>query len=635
MSSSHPEFVSVWHPTLNKTLTPHSVSAGSSKKVWWLCDKKHEWEATIANITRRKSGCPYCSGRKVLVGGNDLATTNPMIAKKWHPTKNGSLTAQEVSVGSSKKVWWKCEEGHEWNAHINIQTDTSCPYCYGRYVIPGENDLATLYPTSVKEWHPTKNGNRIPQNTMPYTPKKIWWICQKEHEWEVSPNSRFAKGDYTGCPYCTNKKVLLGFNDLITAHPQIAKTWHPTKNGNITPDKITSGSETLFWWKCLEGHEWQAGVYSRAVMGTGCAACSGKKVNPGVTDLQTLNPLLAAQWHPTKNGDLTPDQVAAFSSRKVWWKCGKNHVWEAAVANRYQGRNCAKCTSGEKASNAEKELALYVESLGLEIVRHGRTILKGQEIDIYVPSKKIAIEYNGIYWHTEKHGNKGRNYHRDKWLACKDQGIQLIQIWEDEWNRNPAQVKRMLAHKLGFSAEKKVFARKTTVSEITKQEAEAFLNDNHIQGYASGSYYLGLKDKSDESLISVLVLNKEAGTDGKTLNIIRYATSANVVGGFTKLLSYSDKTYKPISYVTFADHCVSDGGLYENNGFVIDRELPPDYMYFFNKQRHHKFGYRLKRFRDDPTLIWEEGLTERQLADLNELDRVWDAGKTRYVRYVQ
>lgn len=170
--------------------------------------------------------------------------------------------------------------------------------------------------------------------------------------------------------------------------------------------------------------------------------------------------------------------------------------------------------------------------------------------------------------------------------------------------------------------------------EMTKQEAEIFLNDNHVQGYASGSYYLGLKDKEDQSLVSVLVLKKEAGTEGEALNIIRYATSANVVGGFTKLLSFAEKTYKPKSFIASADHCVSDGGLYENNSFIVDKELRPDYMYFFNKERHHKFNYRLKRFRDDPSLLWDESLTERQLADLNGLDRVWDAGKTRYIRHV-
>lgn len=114
---------------------------------------------------------------------------------------------------------------------------------------------------------------------------------------------------------------------------------------------------------------------------------------------------------------------------------------------------------------------------------------------------------------------------------------------------------------------------------------------------------------------------------------IRYATAARVPGGgFTKLLAHAENVYAPSHFITFADHTISDGGLYENNGFIVDKELPPDYMYVVNKERKHKFGYRLKRFQNDPNLLWEEGLTERELAALNSLPRIWDAGKTRYIK---
>jgi len=131
-----------------------------------------------------------------------------------------------------------------------------------------------------------------------------------------------------------------------------------------------------------------------------------------------------------------------------------------------------------------------------------------------------------------------------------------------------------------------------------------------------------------------LVLRKESGEDD-VLNIIRYATAANVVGGFTKLLKHAEKVYSPESFITFADHCVSDGGLYESNGFVADKILSPDYMYVVKGERKHKFGYRLKRFQNDPELLWEPNLTERELAALNGLERIWDAGKTRYRKFVR
>ena len=109
-------------------------------------------------------------------------------------------------------------------------------------------------------------------------------------------------------------------------------------------------------------------------------------------------------------------------------------------------------------------------------------------------------------------------------------------------------------------------------------------------------------------------------------------TAYSVPGGFTKLLKAAQGIYPEYPFITFSDHMVSDGGLYAASGFVADKELAPDYAYMVNGARQHKFGYRLKRFRTDPSLLWEEGKTERELADLNNLTRIWDAGKTRWVK---
>ena len=117
-------------------------------------------------------------------------------------------------------------------------------------------------------------------------------------------------------------------------------------------------------------------------------------------------------------------------------------------------------------------------------------------------------------------------------------------------------------------------------------------------------------------------------------NIVRYATSVPVVGGFSKLLSTATKIYNPSAFITFSDNCVSDGGLYKKLGFTAEKQLPPDYMYVVNGKRKHKFGYRLKKFRNNPALKFEEGLTERELAELNGLNRIWDAGKIKWVKTI-
>lgn len=170
--------------------------------------------------------------------------------------------------------------------------------------------------------------------------------------------------------------------------------------------------------------------------------------------------------------------------------------------------------------------------------------------------EKIAVEFNGLYWHREK-VRSNKNYHYNKWLECQKQGIQLIQIWEDDWYQNPELVKQMLAHKLGVSSQPKIYARNTKIVFLENEQAKNFLNNNHIQGEVLGSIRLGLVTDTHQ-LVAVMVLKKE----GKTLNLLRFATSQPVVGGFTKLLKHVEKTYKPEEIITFSDNCVSDGGFY-------------------------------------------------------------------------
>lgn len=209
-------------------------------------------------------------------------------------------------------------------------------------VISGTNDLATVRPDVAAQFHPTKNGDLTPDRVAYGSHSKVWWICEKGHEWQTSPNKR-THGDYEhGCPYCSGRKVLAGFNDLASQNPAVAAEWHPTKNGDLTPDRITKSSQKKVWWQCSEGHEWQDSIDHRN-RGIGCPYCSNHRVLKGFNDLAFLNPELAAEWHPTKNGDLTPDKVLPGSGQKVWWlgKCG--HEWKAQINNRNNGAGCPVC----------------------------------------------------------------------------------------------------------------------------------------------------------------------------------------------------------------------------------------------------------------------------------------------------
>lgn len=624
-----------WHPTKNLPLLPEKLSAGSSKrKIHWICEKKHEWSGTVVNETKKVFPCKICAQYVVKTDGTDLQTKFPDLALEWHPENNGELLPTMISAGAHTKAWWlgfSC--GHEWEMTLEHRTyhKQGCPYCSSKRILIGFNDLATTNPEIASEWHPTKNAPLTPQEVFRGTTKKVWWLGSAcGHEWDTPISSRGVANQ--GCPYCSGARLLVGFNDFSSRMPELVNEWDSEKN-DLTPSEYSHGSKQKAWWKCSKGHSWKAPICDRKKYGCpGCAkenAGAKKSIPKNGSDLATTNPVMAAEWHPTKNFPLTATEVNGGARMHIWWQCPKGHEWKARISDRrFYKTECPTCALDISISRGHQAIADFLTSQGLTVDNNNRKVLDGKEIDIYLPEKKFGIEYNGLYWHTENAG-KDSQYHYDKWETANQKGIQLVQIWEDEWEKNPELIKKMIAHKLGLSSQQKIFARKTYVSKLAKKDAEKFLQENHIQGYASGGYYYGLREKENDNLVSVLVLKREKND---TLNIIRYATACNVVGGFTKLLSYATKELQPQRFITFSDNCVSDGGLYENNGFIADKALNPDYRYVVGNVRTHKFGYRLKRFREDPNLLWEEGKTERELAILNNLPRIWDAGKIRWVK---
>lgn len=276
LKSQYPILASQWDVEKNGDLTPDMVTTGSRKKVWWRCEKGHSWQALIVSRVSG-CGCPICINRTVLPGYNDLATKNPSLAAQWHPFKNGDLTAEQVGTGYDKRVWWRCEHGHEWQATVNSRANHSagCPICSNYMALSGYNDLEALFPEIAAQWHPTKNGILKPSDVVGGSNRNVWWQCHLGHEWRAKIVDR-TRGT-NKCPYCTNRKVLAGYNDLATTHPNIAAQWHPKLNGSLAPQEVTAGSARRIWWICPEGHVWRTAVYNRAgtVKQTGCPICTG------------------------------------------------------------------------------------------------------------------------------------------------------------------------------------------------------------------------------------------------------------------------------------------------------------------------------------------------------------------------
>ena len=341
-----------WYREKNGGATPQNVTPQSNRKMWWKCGKGHNWEATVGSRVRG-AGCPICSNKVVLAGENDLATTHPHLAAQWNYEKNGALTPQQFPHGTLKKVWWRCDKGHEWEACINGRArGAGCPVCAGQTVVPGDNDFATAFPELAAQWHSTKNGELRPQDVAPFSSSNVWWICESGHEWQASVINRARLK--TGCPYCIGRKAIAGVNDLVTMHPEIAAEWHPELNGKLTPQTMMSGSHKQVWWRCENGHAWQATVANRTKNKTGCPYCAGKKAIAGINDLVTMHPQIAAEWHPELNGNLTPQMMLSGSYKQVWWRCENGHEWQETVVSRTR-RKKAGCPICAKSMRARRK----------------------------------------------------------------------------------------------------------------------------------------------------------------------------------------------------------------------------------------------------------------------------------------
>lgn len=302
-----------WDDGRNLPLTPQTITYGSKRAAWWRCANGHTWRAVLYTRTGG-ARCPYCTGRRVQPGFNDLASVHPELARQWDYAKNAPLVPADISAGSGRSVWWRCEKGHSWRALIRSRTaGCGCPVCAGRQLLPGENDLASVCPELAKQWDAARNGNQRPQDVLPGTEKKVWWICERGHHWRAAISMRTRS--LSSCPVCAGKQVLPGFNDLASQKPALAAQWDAARNGTLTPEQVTPASNRKAWWRCEKGHSFQAVIASRA-NGSGCPYCTNKKVLAGFNDLATAEPKIAAEWHPTRNGALTPGMVTAGSRKR-------------------------------------------------------------------------------------------------------------------------------------------------------------------------------------------------------------------------------------------------------------------------------------------------------------------------------
>lgn len=194
-----------WDTERNAPLTPRSLTSGSRKRVWWRCPKGHSWQ-TAVKVRTNGAGCPVCANRRLVPGENDLATVCPDLVKQWHPAKNGTLAPADLFAGTQRKVWWRCEKGHGYQAAVGARTlnGSGCPYCAGKKVLAGFNDLATLEPQVAAQWHFSLNGTLTAEMVTPGSHARVWLQCAEGHVWKAVVYSR-AGPQKCGCPVCAGQ----------------------------------------------------------------------------------------------------------------------------------------------------------------------------------------------------------------------------------------------------------------------------------------------------------------------------------------------------------------------------------------------------------------------------------------------
>ena len=287
---------------------------------------------------------------------------------------------------------------------------------------------------------------------------------------------------------------------------------------------------------------------------------------------------------------------------------------------------CTNCYPVEiQQSYMEIEMQNFLNETGVTYIVKDKSILNGKEIDIYLPDHKIAIEMNGVYWHSDIYVDK--NYHLNKTLLCKDRGIQLLHIWEDDWKYKRNIVKSIILNKINH-INNRIFARKCEIRNVSILDSRNFLNSNHIQGYASSQVKVGLY--YNQELVSLMTFGCRYTNGRKEYELIRFCNkiNTNIVGGSSKLFNFFIKNNSVDKLVSYCDISLFNGNLYKTLGFIKSHLSSPNYYWIVDGVKKHRFNYNKKKLvkmghdplKSENDIMYELGYY-----------KVWGCGQEKYI----
>ncbi len=361
-----------------------------------------------------------------------------------------------------------------------------------------------------------------------------------------------------------------------------------------------------------------------------------KRINTIISKYGSIEEMNKKVFHKKKEliiqnlyKDGIKNTIIEYSYNKLGFikcKCEKGHEYETSfkLLRDRNNRNDICCTIcsppiNRYSSNAEIEIYNWLSTY-IECQRNVKTLING-EIDIFIPSKNIGIEFNGIYWHSDLY--KDKNYHLNKTLLCKNENIDLIHIWEDQWNEKKYIIKERILSKLQIN-QKFIGARKCKIKEINSKDAINFVNTNHLQGFIPASHHYILIYEN-EIVFYISVSKRKIGkSKSNSFEILRSCPKLgyNIQGGFSKLFKYIKNELEG-NWITYSDLCWGEGNVYLKGGFTLEKYSKPSYWYFVKNQRYHRYSFRKQELIKQG---YDSNKTEFQIMDDIGALRVYDCG---------
>ncbi len=427
------------------------------------------------------------------------------------------------------------------------------------------------------------HGNKYDYSKVVYTTaqKKVEIICPEHGSfWQIPDSHRLGRG----CKKCAAQQASVrnsGVKSEKKTTEQFIESARKVHGNRYDYSKsVYTGKQNKLIITCPEHGDFEQ-IPNNHYEGAGCPVCGIKKAHTHF--LNTTEQFIAKA--KSVHGDKYDYSVSEYlgKDKPIKVSCPTHGIFQLKKAwHHYLGHKvgCPLCSMAGT-SRAEMEVASFVKAIaetkGLEVITNDRTIIKPLELDIVIPELKLAIEFDGLYWHSEQAG-KPNHYHLMKTQACNKAGYRLIHIFEDEWNDKEEIVKSRLSHILGVSS-KKYYARKLVLGKPSKAEVDAFFERTHIQGRCSFSLAYGLYTGEGE-LVACMTFGANRFSKEREMELIRYSTSGSVTGGFSRLLNAFKRENPSVPSITsYSDRRWSQGGVYSKNGFRFVHSSAPGYFY--------------------------------------------------------